>query len=330
MNTARYIAGIDIGYSNLKVVHGRKGETPQALILPANAGPAAKMPVGITGRGLNGHNALEVLIKGEAWVTGVDPGQLPLERELHQQYTTTDTYQALYYGALASLNIDHVDVVVSGLPVSLFKDNDQVKRLKTLFSGVHPLRSDRRVTVDEVIVVPQPIGTFSALVDEGQHQAMINEGQVVVVDPGFFSVDYVAIDRGKLRMETSGTSLKAMSVVIETTNTLIAKDQGRAPGCDRIERAIQTGADEVLASGRRIPIREYVAQAAQHVALEALKSVQVSMRVVGVDADLLVITGGGAPFYQAAAQAVFKDCEQVLVPEHACLHNAVGFWRMGR
>ncbi|NMU47205.1 plasmid stability protein StbA, partial [Vibrio parahaemolyticus] len=44
-----FVLGLDIGYSNLKLAYGEKGEEPKVEVLPVGAGPAELMPQQLMG-----------------------------------------------------------------------------------------------------------------------------------------------------------------------------------------------------------------------------------------------------------------------------------------
>ncbi len=68
-----FVLGLDIGYSNLKLAYGEKGEEPNVEVLPVGAGPAELMPQQLMG---GASNYILVDIDGEKWVAGVEPDRL--------------------------------------------------------------------------------------------------------------------------------------------------------------------------------------------------------------------------------------------------------------
>lgn len=59
-------------------------------------------------------------------------------RELHKDYTTSDSYQALFKGALVNAAGDTgiVDTLVTGLPVSQYHDKSYVLALQKRMQGM--------------------------------------------------------------------------------------------------------------------------------------------------------------------------------------------------
>jgi plasmid segregation protein ParM len=57
---------------------------------------------------------------------------------------------------------------------------------------------------------------------------------VLVIDPGFFSVDWVLIAHRDLHRQSCGTRLNASSVVLEEAARRMAKDHGTALQADNL------------------------------------------------------------------------------------------------
>ncbi len=186
----------------------------------------------------------------------------------------------------------------------------------------------RVIQVESVKVLPQPAGAYMDRVRSGVDLSVIEEGRVVVIDPGFFSVDWVALDAGEIRYNSSGTSLQAMSVLLETIDKLISFDHGAKVGVDRLEKAMRKGDLTVLLFGNKVDISPYVASAVDKVAPIALTAMRQSMRDESVNADLVLIAGGGAEAYKNAATDIFSR-SKIVVPEQPVLANVRGFWFYG-
>ncbi|MFC6674036.1 plasmid stability protein StbA [Marinobacterium aestuariivivens] len=325
-----FVLGLDIGYSNLKIAMGSKAEGMSTRILPAGAGSIDLMPRTVNA-GL-GTDFLQVHIDGQKWASGVEPDRLQgWERELHKDYKSTDVYKALFYAALLMSEQHEIDVLVTGLPVNQANSEAQRKELAAFLLGEHKITPKREVLVKDVVVVPQPAGAYMDIVhdtdDEGVLEA-IQEGKTVVIDPGFYSVDWVALVAGEIHYRSSGTSLKAMSRVIQVANELIHDEHGGAPGIEKIEKAIRTGKGMTYLFGQKIDLSEYMSQAAHTVTREALTSMRKTMREDGMNADVVLLAGGGASDYAEAARELFPK-SRIIESKDAVLSNARGFWHCG-
>jgi plasmid segregation protein ParM len=169
--------------------------------------------------------------------------------------------------------------------------------------GTHQVTPKRAVSVEKVKVIPQPIGGLLDYI--AQEDADIEDARVLVVDPGFFSVDWVVIAHKDLHRQSSGTSLNASSVILEEASRLIAKDHGAAVNTETLENALRAGKPTVLVLGQRVEITPYIEQAAKTVGPVVVESIQKSLRTESKMPDLVVLVGGGAQFFREALQAAF-------------------------
>lgn len=320
-----YCVGLDIGYSNLKVQAGERG-SPSPFVLPAGAGPKNRLS-----RGLLGDSEYpEVLVDGTIWVGGVEPGQIEASaRELHEDYAGTDAYRALALSALSVIGRDHVDHLVTGLPVDHYGSQSRRQRLQKMLTGQIRLNHHRQVYVHQVTVLPQPAGAFMdqlASLPAGDLR-VLREGKVVVLDPGFYSVDWVILEGGNVRASSSGTSQQAMSTVLENAAKQICSEHGKgAVTPQKLESAIRQGRSSVLAFGQELDFRPYLDSVREDITHSALSSLRSRMRDQEDSApDMVILTGGGARAYQRAAREAFPN-SRLLLPDHPVTSNAKGFW----
>jgi plasmid segregation protein ParM len=320
-----FVMGLDIGYSNLKVAMGAPGSPPTVMLHPAGAAPVDRLPETLR----TGEAGVQVVIDGAWWAAGVAPGKFALwNRVLHEDYAGSASYRALFHGALLGSEQDRVETLVTGLPVSRWLDRQHRDTLAQRLTGTHQVTRRRAVTVESVQVIPQPLGAYLDLLWSGQSGDVLEDGRVLVVDPGFFSVDWVVVDRGELRKGSSGTSLEAMSVVLAEASRLITADHGGRVTVDRIEEALRANRTQVLLFGQPVVLAPYLAQAATKVAAVALDALRESIRKEAGSLDLVLLTGGGAACYRPAAEALFPTC-RVVVPPEPERANARGFFYYG-
>lgn len=312
--------GLDIGYSNLKMCHGNGDK--QIVVKPVGVIEDAESPVFSLGKSFEG--AVKVQVDGKRYVACVEPALIHTRtRSLHEDYANTADYRALFHAALLMSESPVIDRMVTGLPVEHFMDKTRVSNLKALLKGEHKVTPKRTVEVKEVFVTPQPLGGYmSALADNPD----IEDMSVLVVDPGFFSVDWVIIERGTVIDGTLGTSTNAMSVVLERASELISLDHGGKPALGQLEAAIR-GDGKVMLFGERIEIASFLKEAAKDVCRMAMSSVRNGLRnVSGMNVDAILMVGGGASLYEPFARELYPRAK-CITPEHSVAANAIGFWR---
>jgi plasmid segregation protein ParM len=321
------VLGIDIGYSNLKLAYGPQGAEPKVLLRPAGAAPADRLGEKIGGNGEE--DFLRVLVNGEPFVAGLSPDRAELwSRELHEDYPSTNSYRALFHAGLLLSELDQIDLVVTGLPVNQYLNPELRERLAAQMQGEHQITPRRKITVSKVKVVPQPVGGFVDHVWSLPDAAEIEDSRVLVVDPGFFSVDWVLISNGELRRQSCGTSLEASSVILDEAVRLIAEDFGGNVGRERLEHTLRNGYDQVRLFGERVDVAPYLNKAADKVGPIVSTRLRESLRKENASADMVLLVGGGAGFFELAIKNAFPQLK-VSMPDTPVFANARGFWRMG-
>lgn len=319
-----YILGLDIGYSNLKIAKGLVDQAPTTLTLPAGAGPLSAMPDAMGAGGPS--NFLTVRVAGEEWAAAVEPSRLQMwERDLHPDYPSTPSYRALFLAALASTGVTVVDRLVTGLPVSQAAQKHLRQGLKGRLSGTHAITHGHTVRVDRVDVVPQPVGAFLNYLDHVSDPERLQRSRVLILDPGFFSVDWVVIEGGEIRNALSGSSPFAMSAVFDDAATSITKEHGGNVDREQLEAALRGGHQDILLYGQVVKTTSFIEAAVRRYASSALVALRQSLRSERREIDAILLAGGGALAYKDAAQDAFPKA-QLHIADEPVLANARGFW----
>ena len=316
--------GLDIGYSNVVAVFGNDQQKPHSIVRPAQAAPLSLMP------GDAGLRAGEVIVdvEGSPWIAFAAPGRVQEGRELHDDYCASKAYAALFKGALlhAAGDGDVIDVLVTGLPVTQARNCEYVAMLTARLQGTHRIAAEREITVKQVQVVAQPIGTLTDIYCNSDRAHVIEESVSIIIDPGFFSVDWVLFDHCELVAQSSSSSLKAMSVVLEACNEEIAKDNGGIAGVEKIEHALQSGKNSILLYGRKIELTRYLQRAAERVVPRVFTEIKQGLRFLkGRAIDCVILGGGGAALYEPFACREFPEA-LIIRPVDSVKSNAAGFW----
>jgi len=152
---------------------------------------------------------------------------------------------------------------------------------------------------------------------------------VLVLDAGYYSFDWAVIVAGELRRGASGTSLEAMSVLLERAAARIAEQHGGRPQPLALEAALRQGREHVLVLGQRIPLKPALENAAREVGGVALEALRQALRREATNVDLVVVTGGGGALYGREATALFPGAE-VRLARYPVGANARGYFHYGR
>lgn len=320
------ILGLDIGYSNLKMAYGLSGQAPVELIVPSGSAPASALPHGIRLT----EEGTAVLNDGEAWRIGLSHGRFDQwSRALHENYSDAPSYRALFHGALVLSGKEKIDKIVTGLPVRHWQDLKIRNALTEKLTGRHEVTRGLWTDVEMVEVIPQPLGAYLEMLWRSDGDALVlSEGRILVVDPGYYSVDWVLIEGGTLRKSGSGSSLDAMSVLIRDAIELIKKDLKGEVGAHAIEDALRRDRADVLLFGEPVPIDPYLRAASKGVAKRLVEQLREALRRETGSLDVIILAGGGAPYYREALTEIFGQSRMMMSihPEKA---NARGFFFFG-
>lgn len=326
---AMNIVGLDIGYSNLKLAYGNDEDGMKTVIRPAGAAPADRFGTRFDGREQD--DFLHVLVDDMPFIAGVSSDRAEMwERSLHSEYASTPSYKALFHAGLLMSGMSEIDVLVTGLPVDQYKDEERRADLKKKFVGKHKITPKRTVDIADVKVVAQPTGGLFDMInqDDEDNPQIEEDARILVVDPGFFSLDWVLVSNGQLQRGSSGTSHQASSVILEQAGILIAEEYGSKPTVETFEKAIRQCKKSLLVMGQRVEIEPYLQRASELLSSNTATSILTSLRTEKMSPDIVVLVGGGANFFRGAVQSAFPRLK-VISPSEPVLSIARGYWALG-
>ncbi|AJF08185.1 ParM/StbA family protein [Geoalkalibacter subterraneus] len=320
-----FVVGIDIGYSNLKVCSGEASGSLVSQVFPVGAAPQECFAGSVNGNS----DGFCVKVEEKKYISCVEPDKLAnWQRALHEEYATTPTYKALFLGGLMSTQREVVDSLVTGLPVSHFQEPGRKENLARRLNGVHTIDDHRIIDIRNVEVIPQPVGCyFDVAVATGREEEFI-DADILVIDPGFFSVDWVLISGNDVQYRFSGSSVQATSMLLESAAEKIGADHDAKVTVEKIEKAIRAQRETIRIFGNRVPYAPYLNKAAETMGATVMDTVKTSLRSKAGDVDIVILAGGGAQYYRDAVSATFPKAE-ILLPSEPVLTNARGYWYYG-
>lgn len=324
-----FTLGMDIGYSNLKMVWGDNDvKKPSMAVYPAGAAPTDCISASITSGADRG--GFKVVVDGEEYVAGIEQSAIDgWERVLSKEYPFSTDYKALFYASLMATKRDKIDTLVTGLPVEQCADKAYKERVEKHLQGRHEITPGTFVVVHKVIVIPQPVGAYIDYLMTCEDPTIVRASRVLVIDPGFFSVDWCAIDKGNFDKASSDSSQEAMSVLLEEAGKLITLDHGRPFDLASIEDAVR-GDMQVPVFGKMVNLAPYLTLAATNVAETVMRKVRQNLRRAKVQgADFTLLAGGGADLYKQSASTIMEG-SQVVTAYDPVITNAKGFFEYGR
>lgn len=348
--TTMPVVGLDVGYGNLKVAYGGS-DVPQVVVLPGGAGPydslnrkasvSGGLPSSVLADGIHVSVPWPRGTKGPKvfdMVAGVDRTRLPtVPVTKHDRFPETPEYMALYYAALtvvAGANPSgflEVNTLITGLPVAQSLDQKERSALRDRLAGTyHPTR-ELTVRVSNVYVTAQPNGGFwdaSYQLRDPRFQRAITEGRVLVLDPGYFSLDWALFDHGYLSRPASGSNNLAMHRLYMHVQRRFQSRYDEQIKISTIDGALRSGRRTVLWQGADLDLAPMLAEAADDLADDVITELRNSSQYDSEKIDLVVMVGGGSDLYAPVARRVFPHSLITITPQPVAA-NARGFWYAG-
>lgn len=315
--------GLDIGYSNVKVV-----TKDLQKIFPSAVGTAD-----VSRFRLNASPESEsqiISIPGDGtWMFGNEAveNSRTLHRREDRNWIDTDDYYRLFLSALSFVVGNQEVKLVTGLPVSYYEDKS---KLETIMMGEHDFTRDSRepqkIKVTSVKVVPQPFGTALnvALDMEGQvADAKALTGYIGVIDIGGKTTNVLSCYKMTEReRQTTSVNAGAWDIV----RALRIKLEQKYPELELRDH-------EIINVIRDKAVRYYGAdEDVDDIVTECINPI--SQRIIGdaqqlwggaASMDKVVITGGGAYIFGEYIKSHFKHAEVAELPE---ISNCVGYYKL--
>lgn len=301
------IRAIDVGYSWTKyVVEGSRADQIRCRAFPSVAPRASGRDLALDG--LTRRQTVPITVDGVAFEVGPEA---PLVQEVVQalphdnRYIYTPEYLALLRGALRLMHVDHVDLLVVGLPVALF--GPQREALEARLVGVHDVGGGVELPVRAVKVLAQPVGAlFSATIEHASLQHL-QRARLLLVDAGWRTCDWVVTSGGRIVDKRTDSVAKSLFDVVDAIGHALARDFGVQLGAAdyaRIDDALRRKTPVSIA-GMSVALDPYL-PLGQRVADEAVTALR---RLVqdGTDIDHIVLAGGGAAFFADAVARAYPN-----------------------
>ena len=334
------IIALDIGYGNTKLVYGREpnswGDLCFRSAAPKINTPQADMTKGITGtldQVVVEVDSSSYLVGPEAHISGGGP-------ILSTDFIDRPEYLALLQGSIyyamrkTGSVFQKIDTLVLGLPVSNWQPKHVA--LKNIGTGPHSvsvpmaLRSafgeKVDVTVDKVLVLPQPMGAlhYANHLLAADHKVMPGS-TYMVIDPGYNTFDWFVSVGLRPALQRCGSLQGGVSQLLKLVSNAVGNRLGVGSlNLLEVENGLKTGVMQVY--GKRIDMTEFrpmIQVAADQVVDRFVNSIDMSMGI-----NTIYLAGGGASFYLDALRKAFNGYS-INVPAESVMANARGFYLVG-
>jgi len=319
------VRSIDVGFRNTKLVVAADERRIECRIFPSAAPTAPRRDLSeALGRK---RNTVIVTVEGIDYEVGPDAllAEKPTPTQtMGNDFCLTSEYLALVRGALHWMQVDRVDFLVVGLPVSSFalRKHELARRL----TGPHPVSAGRVVDVHEVKVLAQPHGALLDYVLAIDTSGKARTGRNLIIDCGGRTFDFLVTQGFKIIEKRSDDTKRGMHDVLRT----LAAEIGRAlrteyTDYDRLDFALRTRTQPLI-FGQPYDLDRHLT-AARKIPEEAVSYLR---RYVedGSDIDNILLAGGSAFFYRDAIRVAFPRHVIHELPD-ALYANVRGFQQYG-
>lgn len=268
-------------------------------------------------------------------VEKVDNGS-DANRNLNESYTLSDSYHALFLGALEYINKENIDLLVMGLPVKFMNYSS---KLIEKFQKEHVLSDGRKCVVKCIKVIPQPMGSFYNFAVTKNKFNDFNDGKTLIVDAGFLTLDFLCLT-GTIPIENrSDAVIGGMSSVLNAIATSISTELGvnysdynsidkalrNAKEINKIrgrnktsdESKVQHEERQVIVNGKSIYLKEHIKQSAP-VINSAVTYMHNKVKTFN-DINNIILSGGSSNVFEKKIKEMVGDGREILSS-----HNADG------
>jgi len=316
--------GVDVGYSATKVAWLVDGQVVTSSF-PSIAERAAdsRAELELPGLAAQGSGCLIDVDSVRFFINTTDavPTHNVSGRTRLDQFCLSREYIALVLAAILQSGLRHLAVLVLGLPCHM---RDQLApELARRFRGTHRIGPDD-IRIDQVMVLPQPVGTYVFM--RSENADVFHAGTACcVVDAGWGTVDtFVSDNTFKVDPNRSGGVPGGAAAVLTAVADLLRHDHpGRHNDLDRIDQCV-INRRPLIHNSQEIDLAPYLKRAS-HVAEQT--AARILDRLVTAEDLSVALAGGASHYFSAALEALLG--RPIPVVARPRFSNAIGFLLAG-
>lgn len=292
------VVGVDIGFGFTKATDGR-----EFVLFKSVLGEATDIRFSLPIVKSEAGPCMHVEMDGRAYFVGDFAEQHSDTREftLDQERLLAEFSKVLTMTAISNLFDSYADVnVVTGLPVGFYKEYNQ--RLMKMLKGIHEItfhNSDgtsesKRVNINNLKVIPQPLGSFLNLLmnEYGKFtNRELAKQKIGIIDIGFRTTDCCIFQGLQYIQRGSNTSDTGISESFSTIAKKLREESNVDIELYRLYKAIETGLIKIR--GKEYNISKLRDKVFEHSASIIATDIA-RLWADDWDIDLIIISGGGA------------------------------------
>ena len=299
------VRAVDVGRANTKYVLGLEGDEIRCAHFPSEAYPAER----IEDQDALGARRRTVGIPIDDLVYEVGPdvrfaADVFTAKVLqHDAYADAPEYMALMRGALHYMKVEHVDLLMLGLPVATSKVKGVAASIEKRMAGEHLIGKGRVVKVAKVKAIAQPAGALLYYGQVHNRVAELRNERSLVIDVGRSTFDWLITEGMQQVNKRSHSVSRGMFDVLQAIAHGVSTSLGiQFRDFELIDEALRTGKNPVIFQeaydiARHLPLARKVAD----------QAVGEMLHYVGNAADIrnIILVGGAAFFFKKAIKKAF-------------------------
>lgn len=326
----RHILALDIGYGYTKATAGGAiVNFPSVIGMPEQI----KYQGGVIGNGIAVSTVQNISLELDGRQLFVGDLALTQSRDpwspQGRARVTSIEMIALALAAISELKISNHINLVTGLPVDWYPDRD---KLIDQLIGVHKFKRAGRettaVSIDNVIVVPQPFGTIYTRLLSNEAKMIDRDllsKRVGIIDVGMHTTDFVQANPPNLQyIEAGSNSIEsAMGSIYNQVIEAVKNDHQTTLSLHKADQVVQSGKISVFGESHSVGaiLEPILVAVSQRIASAIPQTWGSNAR----DIDALFITGGGA----SCIGPYLTDYPHLQIIEESALANVRGYLRYG-
>jgi plasmid segregation protein ParM len=306
------VRAIDVGFGYTKFTTGGTAADIRCASFPSLACLSTRDPS--VSLGADRRRTFAIPIKGVFYEVGPDvvlAGDGFRATQIHHRYIDTPEYLALARGAMRSMKVENIDLLVVGLPVATFAADKAA--LEKLMTGRHDVGGGRAVHVRKALAMAQPHGALIDYADQHDRVLAMQDEQSLVIDPGSRTFDWLVARGMKLSHKRSHSVDRGVADILNLIADDVSVEIGSTyTSLDSIDHALRTGKaltvyQKTYQLSRMKPMVESIAR----------QAVAAMMRRIGPAYDVrnVILVGGGAFLFRKVVKQAFGSHEVLEVKE---------------
>ncbi|MFZ5507551.1 MAG: PRTRC system protein D [Pseudomonadota bacterium] len=306
------VRAIDVGFGYTKFTTGVTAADIRCASFPSLACLSTRDPS--ASLGADRRRTFAIPIKGVFYEVGPDvvlAGDGFRATQIHHRYIDTPEYLALARGAMRSMKVENIDLLVVGLPVATFATDKAA--LEKLMTGRHEVGGGKAVHVRKALAMAQPHGALIDYADQHDRVLAMQDEQSLVIDPGSRTFDWLVARGMKLSHKRSHSVDRGVADILNLIADDVSVEIGSTyTSLDSIDHALRTGKaltvyQKTYQLSRMKPMVESIAR----------QAVAAMMRRIGPAYDVrnVILVGGGAFLFRKVVKQAFGSHEVLEVRE---------------